>query len=235
MYINKSIKSSIIALAIISSSSASAASFIPKSNDTDYNYAGIKAGGVFPTNIQGNTDLQNSSGDNAYTFSIFLGRKINDRFAAELEYNNRGESDINSSLNALNVSDSWAVKADTFMFNMLVDVMTDMTARPYFKAGIGVSFNASNPYVSVNGTTVTKTWGGRTTTDFAWQVGVGLDMPVNKTMSAMVEYSYIDRGQFKTENSYSQVDGAGNSNVESVAQTGKLRDQSLTAGLKFKF
>ncbi len=67
MAMNNSIKSLIIVLAVISSSVVSAVSFIPPSTDTDYNYAGIRAGGVFPTNIQGNTDLQNSSGDNSYT------------------------------------------------------------------------------------------------------------------------------------------------------------------------
>jgi opacity protein-like surface antigen len=224
----------VISLAIISSSGLSAASFIPPSTDTDYNYAGIRAGGVFPVNIQGNTDLQNSSGDNSYTAGIFVGRKIQDRFAIELEYMNRGESDINSSYSGQVVNDSWAVKADTFMLNMMIDVMTDTKARPYFKIGAGVSVNKSNPYVSVNDTT-TQTWGGKTVTEFAWQVGVGVDMPVSKMVSAIFEYSYVDRGQFKTENGYSEIDNQGPSYTGNSTQTGKLRDQSLTAGLKFKF
>jgi|GEM_PF-7028250 len=141
MAMNNSIKSSIIVLAIISSSGLSAASFIPPSTDAYYNYAGIRAGGVFPVNIQGNTDLQNSSGDNSYTAGIFVGRKIKDIFAIELEYMNRGESDINSSYSVKAVNDSWAVKADTFMLNMMVDVMTDTKARPYFKVGAGAFYD----------------------------------------------------------------------------------------------
>jgi len=234
MAMNNSIKSSIIVLAIISSSGSSAASFIPPSTDTDYNYAGIRAGGVFPVNIQGNTDLQNSSGDNSYTAGIFVGRKIQDRFTIELEYMNRGESDINSSYSVAVVRDSWAVKSDTFMLNMMIDVMTDTKARPYFKVGAGASVNKSNPYVSVNDEK-TQTWGGRTVTDFAWQVGVGVDMPVSKMVSAIFEYSYVDHGQFKTETGYSEVDDQGLSYTKDSTQTGKLRDQSLTAGLKFKF
>ena len=218
----------------MSSSGSSAASFFPPSTDSDYNYAGIRAGGVFPVNIQGNTDLQNSSGDNSYTEGLFVGRKIQDRFAIELEYMNRGESDINSTYNGQAVSDSWAVKSDIFMLNMMIDVMTDTKARPYFKLGAGASVNKSNPYVSVNNDT-TQTWGGKTVTDFAWQVGVGVDMPVNKIMSAIFEYSYVDRGQFKTENGYSEIDAQGLSYTKDSTQTGKLRDQSLTAGLKFKF
>jgi opacity protein-like surface antigen len=232
---NKFTKHLIISAAILSSSVSSASMLMPESTATDYNYAGIKAGGVFPNNIQGNTDLQNSSGDNSYTAGLFIGRKIRDRFTVELEYMNRGESDINSSSSVTNASDSWAVKADTFMLNMLVDIMTDTLARPYFKVGVGASRNKSNPYVNINSTTSTQTWGGKTVTEFAWQVGFGVDMPVNKAISAMLEYSYVDHGQFKTENGYTQVDGGGEVYVSGSAQTGKLRDQVLTAGLKFKF
>jgi opacity protein-like surface antigen len=234
MPINNSIKSTFIVLTLISSSAVSAASFIPASTDTDYNYAGIKAGGVLPGDIQGNTDLQNSSGNKAYTAGMFVGRKIQDRFAVELEYMNRGNSDINSSYSGANARDSWSVKADTFMLNMVVDVMTDTKVRPYFKIGLGASVNKSNPYVSYNNGT-TQTWGGKTVTKFAWQVGLGVDMPVNKTISTIFAYSYVNRGKFKTQNGYSEIDGLGSSYTKGSPQTGKLRDQSLTVGLKFKF
>lgn len=232
---NKFTKPLIISAAILSSCVASASMMMSESTDADYNYAGIKAGGAFPTNIQGNTDLQNSSGDNSYVAGLFIGRKIRDRLAIELEYINRGESDINSSSSVMNANDSWAVKADTFMLNMLVDIMTDTLARPYFKIGIGASLNKSSSYININSTTSTQTWGGKTVTEFAWQVGFGVDMPVNKSISAILEYNYVDRGQFKTENGYNQVDGLGSSYVAGSAQTGKLRDQVLTAGIKFKF
>ena len=148
---------------------------------------------------------------------------------------NRGESDINSSSSVNNASDSWAVKADTFMLNMLVDIMTDTLAKPYFKLGIGASRNKSNYYININSTTSKQTWGGKTVTEFAWQVGFGVDMPINKSISAMFEYSYVDHGQFKTENGYTQVDGLSAVYVAGPAKTGKLRDQVLTAGIKFKF
>lgn len=56
---NKFTKPLIISAAILSSCVASASMMMSESTDADYNYAGIKAGGAFPTNIQGNTDLQN--------------------------------------------------------------------------------------------------------------------------------------------------------------------------------
>ena len=52
-----------------------------------------------------------------------------------------------------------------------------------------------------------------------------------------IEYVYIDRGEFKTESGLSSLSNSGTASVDSTAaaKTGKLRDQLITVGIKFKF
>jgi opacity protein-like surface antigen len=146
MIAKQAIKPIIISLALLSSCTAGAASFIPPSTDSDYNYVGFRAGGVLPMNTRGNTDLQRVSTNSTYIAGMSIGRKFNDRFAIEIEYMNRGESDINSSAktNASAASNSWGVSSNSLMLNFAADLMAKDLATPYVKFGIGVSRNYAN-------------------------------------------------------------------------------------------
>lgn len=244
MITNKTIKLTIASLALLSSSIANASiinEFLTnmlKSTDTDYNYIGGKIGGVFPTNIQGSSDLQDVSPDTTYTTGFSVGRKIDDSFAIELEYTHRGESNINnSSLSSSdNVRNEWGVKADTLMLNTVIDVISDNSIRPYVKFGIGASRNESNDY-KYSDKVSTRIWGGKITTKFAWQAAFGFSTSLTKTTDANIEYSYIDRGSFRSKNGSQRIYSNGNvtTNSNSEAKIGKLKEQVLTIGVKYKF
>jgi opacity protein-like surface antigen len=239
MSINKFIKPVIATLLLPLGASAMSMGNGPAS-DTDYFYAGVKAGTVMPGNTQGNSDLQSVTGDKTYTAGVSFGRKFQDRFAVELEYMYRGKSDVDSSsqVGSANATNSWDVSANTFMVNMTADLLTGYAVRPYVKLGAGASSNNSSDYVFVNNGTTT-TWKGRTTTEFAWNAGFGVNINTSKMIDTNIEYAYVDRGQFETNSGATILTEGGVSGTASsavaAARTGKLRDQVVTVGLRFKF
>lgn len=228
-------------LVTLYSSFCFAGSLFPPSNESDYNYVGVRSGAVFPGNTRGNTDLKSVSGDTTYTAGIFLGRKINNRFSVEVEYMNRGKSDINSSslLSESNIENSWSVKSNSLMLNLSADLMTGNPATPYIKVGIGASRNESGKYTyseTVGGIPATTTWDSKTVTKFAWQAGFGVNMSLSEAIDANIEYALVSLGEFKTKNSSMYVsDGLEIPNDNVSPKTGKLRDQVLTFGLRFRF
>ena len=236
MSINKLVKPIVATLLLPLSASAMSLGEGPKS-DTDYFYAGLKTGAVIPGNTQGNSDLQSVTGNTSYTVGVSAGMKFMDRFAAELEYMYRGKSDIDSSttLNSTVSTQSWDVSANTFMFNMTADLLTGYAVRPYVKLGAGASSNKAADYVYKTNGTMT-TWKGKTQTEFAWQAGFGVNIATSKMIDTNIEYTYVDLGEFKTETGATLTASNGEvTSVNQAAKTGKMRDQVVTIGLKFKF
>ena len=236
MSINKFIKPVIATLLLPLSASAMSMGNGPAS-DTDYFYAGVKGGAVMPGNTQGNSDLQSVTGNTTYTAGVSFGRKFQDRFAAELEYTYRAKSDIDSSslVGDISATNSWDASANTFMLNMTADLLTGYAVRPYVKLGAGASSNKSADYVLVNNNE-TSTWKGKTTTEFAWNLGFGATINTSKMIDTNIEYSYVDRGESKTNSDVTFIDSSGGSSTTAgTAKTGKLRDQVITVGLRFKF
>lgn len=236
--LNRTVKTIIGSFVLLSTCSANAQmfSFIPESTETDYNYVGARAGGVFPTNTGGNTDLQSVSPDTTYTVGFSVGRKIKDRFALELEYMNRGKSNISSTSNVGTTRNEWGVKANTLMLNAAVDIITDASVRPYVKLGVGASRNETSEYAYSTASNA-KFWGAKANTKFAWQAAIGGNMSVTKTIDANIEYAYIDRGKIRTKNGYKLVypDGETAYESDSGAKLGNLREQAVTFGVKYKF
>lgn len=161
-----------------------------------------------------------------------------DRFSAEIEYMYRGKSDIDNSVKTSSetVTNSWGVSANTFMLNLTADLLTGYAVRPYVKVGAGASSNKASNYIYKDGAG-TDTYKGKTSTEFAWATGFGVNITTSKTMDTNIEYTYIDRGEFKTESGLTSTSNSGTvaSNSTAAAKSGKLRDQLITVGIKFKF
>lgn len=211
----------------------------------NYLYFTLKAGAVMPTTYRDNSALSGSSGDTTYTVGAAFGRKIFDRLAFELEYMHKGESKAETTTyNPGYVNNKWQSKSDTFMFNVALDVIKHRIFRPYVKAGIGASVNSAGDYVTTtfsesnnSSTTIVDTYNGKTITNTAWQVGCGLNFFVNKSIDVNIEYMYIDRGKIETEasSSYSINNGTPIPDYNTQAYNGKIRDNTITIGLKIKF
>jgi opacity protein-like surface antigen len=211
-------------------------------NRKNFNYIGIKAGIAMPSNLGGNSKLSGYSTDNVATYGFMVGRKINDIFALEFEYMYRSNSDtsVNTSVPNGPSNFTWGAKTNTFMFNASVDIIKHRLFRPYVKAGIGYSNNNADNYVSTatnnSGALVQQeTYNGATKNEFAWQVGVGLNMTLNKTFDIDIEYMYVDRGKIKTDAGYTYVTPTQSGFNSSSSLNSKLVDNVITVGLKIKF
>lgn len=235
MKLHNLIKPAVLTLALPLAFSASAWEPV-KASATDYNFVTVKAGGVFPTNLEGNSGL--NTGDSAFTAGFEAGRKFMDRYSVGLEYMYRDKNTAHSyNVNAITSekSTSWSARSDTFMLNLAADLITDSKIRPYFKVGVGASRNkaydyTTNDYDEGNNINV---YSGKTITEFAYQLGAGLTMNTSKMFDTQLEYMFVNRGQVKTKDNYTGVNSG--EVTPAAARTGELKDHVVTIGLKFKF
>lgn len=238
MKLHNLIKPAVLSLALPLAFSASAWEPV-KASATDYNFVTVKAGGVFPTSLEGNSGL--NTGDSAYTAGFEAGRKFMDRYAVSFEYMYRDKNTAHAYSPAQIASydnTSWSARSDTFMLNLAADLITDYKIRPYFKAGIGASRNRSydyvnNAYDSEGGGDAISTYAGKTTTEFAYQLGAGLAMNTTSMFDTQLEYMFVNRGQIKTQDNYTVASTGGQRSAP--ARTGELKDHVVTIGLRFKF
>ena len=207
-------------------------------NATEYNFATVKAGGVFPTSLEGNSGL--NTGGTTYTAGFEMGRKFMDRYSVGFEYMHRGKNTAHAYDSGVTPSQnntSWSAQSDTFMLNLAADLITDSKIRPYFKVGAGISKNKSFDYTvnsaSQSGEQYLYTYPGKTENKFAWQAGAGLTMNTSAMFDTQLEYMFVDRGEIRTSDNYSTQGISGT--VISPARTGKLKEHLLTVGIKFKF
>lgn len=240
MKINKFIKPAALSLACLLAASANANSSHSKYNEpmADYNFATFKIGLVSPTSLGGNSGLETS--DTTYTGGFAVGRRMHERYSVELEYMYRGESTASSNAagaNPENLNNQWSVKSNTIMANVTFDLLEGCNPiSPYVKAGIGMSSNKADDYTSYVydrrlNRDAKAVYAGKTTNEFAWQVGAGLNVKTTDMLSTQIQYMYVDRGKIETEANYS----SNGVSIPSSARTGKLKDHVITLGITTKF
>lgn len=212
-------------------------SFESKAFYYNHNYFGAKATMVIPSSIGGNSNLQSTSPKNTYSGSIFIGRKFMDSFAFELELNQRKKSDISNTSfsNNVNITNDWGVTSRTIMFNLTADLLQNKVLKPYVKAGVGLSQNKSDDYKYTEGHD-SYTWQGKSSNSIAWSAGCGLDISTSKNIDTFIEYMFISRGKFKTQNGANFVsNGISGFDGSSSAKEGYLKEQTISFGFKVKF
>ena len=198
----------------------------------NYYYVGLKAGGVIPMDLGGNSALSGQAPNAAYTISTSFGRKFLNRYAVEVEYMFRQNSNVNNSTGS-NSSNAWGAKSNSYMVNVSADILTT-TLRPYVKAGIGMSQNKAKNFVNTTPTS-TNTYAGTTTNQFTWQIGAGLSAPISPVFEFNLEYMYVNRGKIETSSTQVNSTSAKTISISSSKNTGYLKDNLVTAGIKAKF
>lgn len=221
-----------LTLPIISIADANEATNKPMDKPTaKYNFFTVKAGIAQPTNL-GNTAASN--GSTTYTAGTVLGRKFMDIFSVDGEYMLRGNSKFSSSTNLVQPSNefgSWNIRSNTFTLNASVDLVNTPVITAYVRAGAGISINRSSNYTYNNEGNI-STYPGKTTNSFAWQVGLGANFKSTKMLDTQVEYMFVDRGKVSTQAYYTTSSGT---NVSAPPISGRLKDHTVTIGLKFNF
>ena len=105
--------------------------------------------------------------------------------------------------------------------------------RPYVGAGLGWARNEIGTTTVTNPTTgLNRTHGGDTESNFAWQVGAGVAIPLQGSMSVDVAYKYVDAGELDSGASTVRGNfGPGAFPFNGVE--GDVAFHELTVGLRF--
>ncbi len=195
------------------------------------NFIGIKAGIIQPTPLYGNTGMD--TGKNTFATGIKIGRKLFNFFSIDIEYIYREANDTDESTPGEINSSTWSIKSDTLMLNFTLDFLDNAQISPYLRGGIGNSINKSYMYSSYDQTTKEFSYyPGKSSNNFAWQIGTGINFDINSKLSTEIEYMYIDRGSVETQAFYIDYD---NIVTPVKAIKGDFSDHMISIGLKLRF
>lgn len=159
----------------------------------------------------------------------------------ELEFGMREKASTNHNLESFNdpgvFSSSDDVKTDitlnTVMLNTYYDFKNDTKFTPYVSVGLGMAsinhkmrYDYNEHIVSMNQFTHEKFTKSKTTTNFAWSVGLGSQYRVNNHVSLDMGYRFLDAG--KSEASYYADSQENTSKV-------KVRSHDIMFGITYRF
>ncbi|MGB4191557.1 MAG: hypothetical protein WBJ81_03305 [Rickettsiales bacterium] len=208
----------------------------------NYYFATLKAGVDQPVATGGSASVNSSQ--TTYNAGAEFGKKFMDIFGASLEYRKIGNTyfytNTLSGNDTYNYSSNWKGKSDVFLLNLSVDVIKNSLITPYVKVGMGMSVNSSSDYVvteqrTPNGRNLGQAiYTGKSNNQFAFQVGLGVNVTSNELFDIDMGYSFLDRGQLTTNKGFTGTGEVVN-DPNSPARTANLRDHSVTIGLKAKF
>lgn len=106
---------------------------------------------------------------------------------------------------------------------------THFTLDPFVGAGVGVAFNTvSNFYtIPVGSSAKVSTMNSHTQTSFAYQLGAGVNLITQKSLSFGIGYRYLDAGNFSSDNYLTDLQ------LTAIPWTGKLRTNEIYAVLRY--
>ena len=177
-----------------------------------------------------------STVDRTFFAGIEAAKQLNDKFSVGIEYNYRGKSDFNINKDQYGAGQntySWSVSSNIFMINGYMNLLQDSLVIPFIKLGVGASINKSKEYL-INDSTTNKqnSYPGKTKNSFAWQAGVGVNIPFNEKIDTEISYNYTDRGTVETKSYYNN--SLGTTTNDSPRKI-KLQDHAIIVGIKYKF
>lgn len=162
----------------------------------------------------------------------------------ELEYRRRDLSTDGGYLPGTGLRDgdftslNGTVDTQTLMLTGYADFNPNGPIQPYLKAGIGAAHNETSSLgeavlnsdiwsaSGLQGETISNiAYNSDTSTDFAWEVGGGLAIPITERATFDLEYQYLDAGDADTG-----VNGDGD-----LYQFDDLVSHEATVGLRVKF
>ncbi len=152
----------------------------------------------------------NKSFNNAFTYSVGVGYKINECFRGDLTYNrvdnlkysvgnkNDKNSDKNSNNNKASDGRKFEQKVNlqSAMVNLYYDLPTKQTFVPYLGAGVG--YAKINPGVATTTTEKTKTViydKGENTNGFSYALMAGIAYNINEQFSIDLGYKFQNYGK----------------------------------------
>ncbi len=132
----------------------------------------------------------------------------------------------------INYTYRWNVASDVVLLSSKLNFIRWANLLPYVKGGIGMGFNQANSYLerALPGVTsrISPGFGNRTTTVFAYRLGVGLDWEVKSDLFISLGYEFTDLGKFRSASGINSWQG-------DVLSSEKYTSNSVVLGFTYLF
>ena len=169
----------------------------------------------------------------AYVLGIGVGARISPLFRAEVAYTYRGGyelDDVDQELNAY----SGDISSNSVMANLYWDIPFNMPGltgvAPFVGGGIGWASNKLDEFQ----TSPDFLLPGGTTSGFAWQLMVGVGVPLLPLTVVDIFYRYFDGGDLQSEEGEVFLVGGGSGGLYTGAR-GELVAHEIMVSLRFLF
>jgi opacity protein-like surface antigen len=210
---------SLASLSLFVVNSASAASSTPW-------YASVEAGMGFASKFD-KLNYDKKRPDDSVVYGAGLGKMLDNTFSVDASLYRFHEFSYATNLaSANNARTTQDISSTLLTLNVNADLGKFSAFTPYVTAGVGAARNEADDYVQGN----TRAF-GKTRTDFAWNVGAGVEVETGTPVNLSLSYRYFDLGQAKTSGRAFN----GTSNVSATPVKTDLTSHTILAGLVFKF
>lgn len=191
---------------------------------------------LFQDQMGNNGALENNDVGTGATLGLGVGKQFSDNFRAELMFNYRvgNELDTNENLSTIGSPTTADLSSSSLFANLNYDVakvqVQNTTIVPYIGVGIGFAVNELGDVTEVapGGTVV---WQGDTKTNFAWQIGAGVGIPLTDKLTFDAGYRYVDLGSFQ---SGTQLISGATGNLQKKVK-GDFAAHEVLVGLRYAF
>jgi opacity protein-like surface antigen len=135
--------------------------------------------------------------------------------------------------NANNFIYNYDLQTQSGLINLKTDLVSWHNLMPYFSLGMGMASNQMTNYTEYNQPTIAPRtspgFSNKTTTNFTYQIGLGLDYLIKNKLVLSAGYAYQDLGDVNTGS------GLGSTYTgQSLAQTAKAQLVEVTMTYLFK-
>lgn len=170
-----------------------------------------------------------SSVRNKGSYGFGLGYRFLPSLRADLDYTYRPNARFQATDNIPETGAGY-LRNYTVMLNGYVDLNINLPVTPYVMGGIGVSNNATT---SIYWPVVQQYEYGRSTTNFAWQLGLGMAYALQPNFLVDLSYQYVDLGKFSNTGHYNTGGIFNNGLVGAPTSFSALYSNQVQIGLRY--
>lgn len=121
----------------------------------------------------------------------------------------------------------YQLQSDVVLFDQAFELVRWKNFTPYLHTGIGIAQNSVTQYQEVDGDYITNyQFANKSTTGFAYVLGLGIDYKLNRHWNLSVAYDYLNQGVVRLGQS---------TNSAITSPKNNLNNQMVTIGVRYEF
>jgi len=169
-----------------------------------------------------------SGDDNVCGGGFGLGYYFSNNLRAEIEYFYRAQFGYNQRTNDNLFNASQELKTQTLMAQIFYDFKNNTSLTPYVFAGAGVAHHKAEASAQLTFAPYYSYKGSNDSTEFAWDIGVGISYAVNDRIDIDFMYRYLSMGEVEWENN--RTDGG-----DPAGGTGEMIANEFLFAVRYSF